>query len=286
MSAIIRKIDDRCQRLEVHGQKVLTAIETANVQTAGILKALSGAGGGGGKDTVSAATDDPAVNKKAVELLISASRAADEQKASEIFKNILDLFPASTVGVAISCQDMRDYSAVMSAIASACWSFVAPHAAGVQRDLQHLESLACQTSILGSLRYDDMRRREDDITEAFGDTYTWAFDTSASLLSSWLQAGSGTFWINGKPGSGKLTLMKAIATTRFGQTAALLQTWSGPKTLVVLKHFFWGTGTALQSSYKGLLEGLVYQAFRQDLHIIPKACPSRWAEADASVDSG
>jgi hypothetical protein len=41
----------------------------------------------------------------------------------------------------------------------------------------------------------------------------------------------------------------------------------------------------LQSSCKGLLEGLVYQAFRQDLDLIPKACPIRWAETSAAADS-
>jgi hypothetical protein len=65
----------------------------------------------------------------------------------------------------------------------------------------------------------------------------------------------------------------------------MLRRWSHKKKLVVLKHFFWSTGTALQSSYKGLLEGLVYQAFRQNLDLIPKACPVRWAETNAATDS-
>ena len=81
----------------------------------------------------------------------------------------------------------------MSAIAPACWKFVAPHAAGIEQALQQLDSLARQTSILESLRFDDMLRREDDITEAFGATYTWAFDAKASPLSSWLETNTGIF---------------------------------------------------------------------------------------------
>jgi hypothetical protein len=145
--------------------------------------------------------------------------------------------------------------------------------------------LARQISILESLRSDDMLRREGDITEAFGATYTWAFDTKASSLSSWLRTGTGIFWISGKPGSGKSTFMKAIAVTRLEQTSAMLRLWSGGKHLILLKHFFWSTGTTLQSSYKGLLEGLVYQALRQALELIPKACPVRWAKTGAAADS-
>jgi hypothetical protein len=74
-----------------------------------------------------------------------------------------------------------------------------------------------------------------------------------------------------------------MATTRTEQTSALLRLWSGQKDLVVLKHFFWSTGSALQSSYKGLLEGLVYQAFGQCLDLIPKACPVRWDKISAAA---
>lgn len=231
-----------------------------------------------------AATDEPTtIDKEVVRLLISASRASDEQKAAEDCKRILELFHDSSVDEAIS--NKGNYLAVMSAIAPVCWKFVGPCAAGIEQALQQMESLARQISILESLHFDDMLRREDDITEAFEGTYTWAFDAKASPLSSWLQNGAGIFWISGKPGSGKSTFMKAIATTKFEQTSSMLRLWSGQKNLVVLKHFFWSTGTALQSSCKGLLEGLIYQAFRQCLGFIHKACPVRWAGTGAATDS-
>jgi hypothetical protein len=280
-------LDDRCERLELRSQQTLTAVETGNFQTASILKALSSEGEGSGKDPVGTATDGPAINREAIKLLIIASRASDKRQSAEECKRILELFHDSSVNETISDNDSDSekggYSAIMSAIAPACWMFVAPHAAGIEQALQQLDSLARQTSILESLRFDDMLRRENDITEAFGATYTWAFDAKASPLSSWLETDTGIFWISGKPGSGKSTFMKALATTRFEQTSAMLQLWSGPKNLVVLKHFFWNTGTALESSYKGLLEGLVYQTFRQDLELIPEACPVRWAETSAAA---
>jgi hypothetical protein len=288
MSQTIKGLDHRCQRLELCSQQTLTAVETGNFQTASILKALSAEGEGIGADSVSTATDGSAINKKAIRLLISASRTEDERKSAGECKRILELFHDSSDNKTVSDDDSDSekggYSAITSAIAPACWEFVAPHAAGIEQALQQLDSLSRETSILESLRFDDMLRREDDITEAFGATYTWAFDAEASPLSTWLQTGTGIFWISGKPGSGKSTFMKALATTRFEQTSATLRLWSGPKNLLVLKHFFWSTGTALQSSYKGLLEGLVYQAFRQDLNLIRKACPVRWAETSAAAD--
>lgn len=284
MSRTIQKLDDQCQRLELRGQQVFTAVETGNLQTASILKALSAKGEASERDSVRTATDGPAVNKEVMRLLISASRAS-ERKAAECCKTLLELFHDSSVNETIPDKEKSNYSAVVSAIAPACWKFVAPHAAGIEQDLQQLESLARQISILETLRFDDMLRREDDITEAFGATYTWAFDVKASRLSLWLQTGTGIFWVSGKPGSGKSTFMKAIASIRLEQTSAMLRLWSGEKHLVVLKHFFWSTGTTLQSSYKGLLEGLVYQAFRQDLGLIPEACPVRWAKTSAAADS-
>ena len=281
MSRTIQKLDDQCQRLELRGQQVFTAVETGNLQTASILKALSAKGEASERDSVRTATDGPAVNKEVMRLLISASRAS-ERKAAECCKTLLELFHDSSVNETIPDKEKSNYSAVVSAIAPACWKFVAPHAAGIEQDLQQLESLARQISILETLRFDDMLRREDDITEAFGATYTWAFDVKASRLSLWLQTGTGIFWVSGKPGSGKSTFMKAIASIRLEQTSAMLRLWSGGKHLVVLKHFFWSTGTTLQSSYKGLLESLVYQAFRQALGLIPEACPVRWAKTSAS----
>jgi hypothetical protein len=286
MSGIVQRLDDRCQRLELHGEKILSAVKSGNEQIVGALKNFPDEIEGCERGPASIDSDGLAMNRKAVKLLISVSRTVDGDHASEHCSNLLKLFHDSSVDVALSGGEERNYSAIVSAVAPACWKFVAPQAAGIQRAMEQLELLACQISILESLRFDDMLRREDDITEAYGMTYAWAFETNASPLCLWLQTGSGAFWITGKPGSGKSTLMKAIATTRFEQTLAMLRAWSGPKKLLVLKHFFWSTGTALQRSYKGLLESLVYQAFQQAMDLIPKACPARWAETSAAVDPG
>jgi hypothetical protein len=92
MSQTIKGLDHRCQRLELCSQQTLTAVETGNFQTASILKALSAEGEGIGADSVSTATDGSAINKKAIRLLISASRTEDERKSAGECKRILELF--------------------------------------------------------------------------------------------------------------------------------------------------------------------------------------------------
>jgi hypothetical protein len=148
----------------------LTAIETGNLQTAEIRKVLSDKGGKSGRDPACTATDGAAISREAINLMISASRTSDEQQAAEGCKRIIDLFHDSPVDESIPGKENCNYSVILSAIAPACCKFVAPHATGLGQTLQQLESLARQTSILESLRFDDMLRREDDITEAFGAT--------------------------------------------------------------------------------------------------------------------
>ncbi|EGP87705.1 uncharacterized protein MYCGRDRAFT_71829 [Zymoseptoria tritici IPO323] len=156
------------------------------------------------------------------------------------------------------------------------------HGTPAQLDLgsavEEADELARQLPILDSLAFLDMPQREVEITEAFSNTYSWIFLPHLSAFASWLAAGSGTFWISGNPGSGKSTLMKFIA-NQDGNLRKMLESWADGKTLILSKHFFWGTGTALQKSYRGLLQGLLYQIFREKLDLVQHACPERWEDA-------
>ncbi|GKU21015.1 unnamed protein product [Fusarium langsethiae] len=74
-------------------------------------------------------------------------------------------------------------------------------------------------------------------------------------FADWLQSNGQLFWIQGKPGSGKSTLVKYIASKEVTQT--LLNQWN-PKTRTLL-HFFWKIGTSLQNDIKGLYCSLLHQ---------------------------
>lgn len=56
------------------------------------------------------------------------------------------------------------------------------------------------------------RARVADIRGAYAKTFDWLFDTATVTFATWLQqtasASSQIYWIQGKPGSGKSTLMK------------------------------------------------------------------------------
>lgn len=77
--------------------------------------------------------------------------------------------------------------------------------------------------------------------------------------------------LNGKPGSGKSTLMKYI-TSEFrkfcGSQAALRYLGSGAD-LVTCSFFFWALGSPMQKNYVGFLRSLLYQIAEQREDLIP-----------------
>ncbi|KAK1486937.1 hypothetical protein CABS01_13070 [Colletotrichum abscissum] len=81
--------------------------------------------------------------------------------------------------------------------------------------------------ILRSLRFAQIAERQTEIPSAHQETYEWIFKESPDVnFSSWLQGSRGIFWITGKPGSGKSTLMKFISgheITSFGGLRAVFK---------------------------------------------------------------
>ncbi|KAJ4164332.1 hypothetical protein LMH87_006009 [Akanthomyces muscarius] len=138
-------------------------------------------------------------------------------------------------------------------------------------------------TILKSLSFRSNVARYDTIPEAHQRTFSWVFsaleseDTSSSGLSlqAWLERGSGIFWISGKPGAGKSTLMKFIADHESAQEA--LSKWSAPKRAVIVTHYFWCAGTQMQRSHNGLLQTLLFEILRQLPDAIESLLPERWS---------
>jgi len=84
--------------------------------------------------------------------------------------------------------------------------------------------------------------------------------------------GSDLYWINGKPGSGKSTLMNFLADHM--STKALLESWCENIPLVTASFFFWNSGgSSLQKDQKGLLRSVLYQILESNLSLIPVAFP-------------
>ncbi|CAH0043630.1 unnamed protein product [Clonostachys solani] len=143
------------------------------------------------------------------------------------------------------------------------------------------EDINKQQSILRGLTFERRTARHADITDAHRTTFEWMFKEDGVCEGNfldWLKRGNGIFWVSGKPGSGKSTLMKFVADHH--RTAHILSTWSYPKPTYVASHYFWSAGTAMQRSQQGLLQTLLYDIFRQCPNLLEVACSRRWSETD------
>ena len=132
------------------------------------------------------------------------------------------------------------------------------------------------TKVLAALHYRGLQSRFSDTATAHHDTYDWIFkapkqDRRWSDFAAWLRSGHSLYWISGKAGSGKSTLMKYICSNPI--TTDLLDSWRGGSTLLQAKFFFWAAGQTLQSSHEGLLRGLLHTLLTQCPRLIPFVCP-------------
>jgi hypothetical protein len=122
--------------------------------------------------------------------------------------------------------------------------------------------------------------RESAIKEAHGKTFEWIFgerefemEGRTSFLQ-WLRQGDGIYWISGKAGSGKSTLMKLLRDSK--RTERALEEWAEGKKLVIASFFFWNAGSMMEKSHQGLLQSILYQILKLCPELIPTICTSRW----------
>lgn len=130
--------------------------------------------------------------------------------------------------------------------------------------------------IVSSLHYSSRARRYQEIPPASRNTFEWIYE---SIFVDWLQNGEGVFWITGKAGSGKSTLMKYIA--HHETTRTCLEKWASPKQAIIASHYFWASGDQMQKSLQGLLQAILLDLFRQCPSIIPSVVPERWRKASS-----
>lgn len=136
-----------------------------------------------------------------------------------------------------------------------------------------VESEQC---LLNSLHFEGLRHRQDNVASAHKSTLQWLltdfppkqYSGPPPELASWLRDGHGIYWVRGKPGSGKSTLMRFLCENE--GTNSLLRDWSQSKKLVIAPYFFWSPGTKLQRSQKGLLQSLLYEVLQRCPELISK----------------
>jgi hypothetical protein len=144
--------------------------------------------------------------------------------------------------------------------------------------------LQLQERIIRQLYFEDLSDREYRINAAHQDTFHWIYagpsDRHARkwcLFAPWLQSSSKIYWITGKPGSGKSTLMKFIG--RDPRTRENLSHWSGSKPLVTAHFYFWNSGTQVQMSLEGFYRTVIHAVVAVRPGLIAEVLPNRWASA-------
>lgn len=111
----------------------------------------------------------------------------------------------------------------------------------LDRHAQATEDRLAHQRLLESLFFPDLEARQERIPGAYKNTCRWVFDFSVTGQSrtqrwsdfrKWLETGNGVYWISGKPGSGKSTLMNYIVNE--DATPQLLDRWKqGTQLLMV-----------------------------------------------------
>jgi hypothetical protein len=120
-------------------------------------------------------------------------------------------------------------------------------------------TLSTRTEIMQNLRTEDMHTRLSDIPLPYESTFEWIWTANDMDFVSWLQSGTEIYWISGKPGSGKSTLMKYLY--RSPQTQRHLKSGDYATNLICPSFFFHNRGSKNQKSIEGLLRSLLHQIF-------------------------
>ena len=121
-----------------------------------------------------------------------------------------------------------------------------------------------RTNCVSSLNDPTTRARTSQIQAAHAETFRWLFDSTAANFHDWLcdkaPNDGPIFWIQGKPGSGKSTLMKFAM-----QDNALLEILNTctTRTWIFAGFFFHDRGSELQKSLTGMLQEIIGSLLQQ-----------------------
>jgi hypothetical protein len=162
----------------------------------------------------------------------------------------------------------------------------------IDKGFNDVSDSSSHRSFLQSLYFDDMFARQQSIMPQSDGTYDWALSGTSPLeaqhwdmkdvahdaelrgrILKWLQDGRPSFWINGKAGSGKSSLMSFVESDR--RTEAALQTWARTRKLYMFSLFFWRPGSSLQKSIVGLLRSILYQVAKAIPAVVPQIISNR-----------
>ncbi|KAK8133613.1 hypothetical protein PG984_005625 [Apiospora sp. TS-2023a] len=141
-------------------------------------------------------------------------------------------------------------------------------AAQEARLLEHNQAERRQ-KLLRSLKYNGMNERRNDHHMHHPSTLQtiWDDDLDTELwqpFRDWLTSEDQVFWVSGRPGSGKTTLMKFLVSQP--QTLDRLRAWN--RNVMIVSHFIWLLGPEpMQRNLKGIFCSVLYQVLNAEAAI-------------------
>ena len=138
-----------------------------------------------------------------------------------------------------------------------------------------------EAQIIEQLGFSDMQDRERRIAVAHFKTFQWIFaprhlarDKPWSNMVEWLEGAKSIYWMTGKAGSGKSTLMKYICLD--SRTRKHLTRWAGSGRHIIARFYFWNSGGPFQMSKEGMLRSILSDALTQVPSLTAAVFPARW----------
>ncbi|CAJ2503538.1 Uu.00g109320.m01.CDS01 [Anthostomella pinea] len=145
------------------------------------------------------------------------------------------------------------------------------------------ERVAAEDKILNCLWYSTIADRQESISEAYKKTFQWIYEDPRVSGKTWsnfvdfLEGDATSYWITGKPGSGKSTLMKFI--NEDPRTEAFLHGWTAGRCMLKASFYFYYNGSDMQKSEVGLLRSILHSLLDQRRDLIPVAFKDRFRAA-------
>ncbi|KAJ0124736.1 hypothetical protein J7T55_006077 [Diaporthe amygdali] len=161
-----------------------------------------------------------------------------------------------------------------------------------------LRKQTLKEKLLSKLAYPDMLVREQSIVKAHEKTFQWIFqrekehDRPWASFCQWLEeTDKQLYWITGKAGSGKSTLMRYISqplasgdasihlenTAEQPRCSPFLRRWAGSQPLLIASFYFWAIGSPMQRSREGMLRTLLHELLKQaGPDMVASVMPKSW----------
>lgn len=121
------------------------------------------------------------------------------------------------------------------------------------------------------MNFADKNKRQADIERAYANTFGWVYEHSDLEFISWLRGDGSIFWIRGKPGSGKSTLVKYLHDSE--EIALLTKGWNPQTQIICCWFFFYARGSFIQKSFDGLLHSILYQILIEEPRLADMILP-------------